>query len=82
MAKNCGFFDIQINNAPDTSLYLFDRDRQSMINLTLKLNLVRYLVPDRFKSDATDETATAFTFFDRATPIWAAGNRLFVGTLP
>lgn len=77
-----GFFDIQVNNAPDTSLYLFDRSRQSMINLTLKLNLVRYLVPDRSKSDATDETATAFTFFDRATPIWAAGNRLFVGTLP
>ena len=53
-----------------------------MINATLKMNLVRYIVPDRFRSDCGDEIATAFAFFDRATPVWAAGDRLFVGTLP
>ena len=77
-----GLFEIRVNDAPDSSLYLFDRDSQSMINATLKMNLVRYIVPDRFRSDCVDETATAFAFFDRATPVWAAGDRLFVGTLP
>lgn len=77
-----GLFSIRVNEAPDSSLYLFDRDSQSIVNVTLKLNLVRYIVPDRFRSDCVDEIATAFVFFDRSTPVWAAGDRLFVGTLP
>ncbi len=77
-----GLFALRSNEPPDASLYVFDSDSQSLINATYKLNLLRYLTPDRFSSDSSSESATAFTFFDRATVIWAAGDRLFIGTLP
>lgn len=79
---NRGLFELRGNDAPDASLYVFDSDSQSIINATYKLNLLRYLTPDRFTSDSSAESATAFAFFDRATVIWAAGDRLFIGTLP
>ena len=39
---------IKLNASPDTSLYLIDEQLQSVINISLKLNLVRYIVPNRF----------------------------------
>lgn len=74
--------EIGVNTMPDRSLYLFDRERLALVNVTLKLNLVRYLVPDRFAGDVDAVAGSAFTFFDRGTVVWAAADRLYVGTLP
>jgi hypothetical protein len=78
---NRNLFQMQMNSSPDNSLYMMDTTGQSILNATVKMNLVRNLVPDRFTSVGNRETPTAFGFLDPTKIVWAAGNMIFVGSI-
>lgn len=78
---NRHLFQVQMNSSPDNSLYMMDTTGQSILNATVKMNLVRNLVPDRFTSVGNGETPTAFGFLDPTKIVWAAGNMIFVGSI-
>lgn len=75
------FFQINMNRSPDTSIYLMDRENQSLLNTTIKLNLIRNLVPDRFEGDGDGKVVTAFGFISQFQVVWASQDQLFVGAL-
>jgi len=74
-------FQINMNRSPDTSIYLMDRENQSLLNTTIKLNLIRNLVPDRFEGDGDGKVVTAFGFIGQFQVVWASQDQLFVGAL-
>ncbi len=57
MRKN--MIQMKMNLSPDNSLYLIDEQRQSILNISVKLNLIRTLAPERFHSQGWDVTPTA-----------------------
>lgn len=73
---------IRMNASPDTSLYLMDEKRQSVINMTLKLNLIRYIVPDRFAGEGGGKIVTGFGLLNTSNIVWASGSDLYIGQMP
>ena len=73
---------IRMNTSPDTSLYMIDEKRQSVINMTLKLNLIRYIVPDRFNGEGGGKVVTGFSLLNASSILWASGSDLYIGLLP
>ncbi len=73
---------IKLNATPDTSLYLIDEHLQSIVNISLKLNLIRYIVPNRFSGEGAEKTITAFGFVNNSNIIWAAGSDIYIGAMP
>lgn len=76
------FFQIKLNTSPDISLYLMDRNLQSVVNASLKLNLVRYIVPDRAASDGVGKPVSGFGFVNNANLLWASEAELYNGAMP
>ncbi len=72
---------IRMNASPDTSLYLIDEKRQSIVNFTLKLNLIRYVVPDRFSGEGGEKMVTGFSLLNTNNVLWASGSDLYIGSL-
>ena len=78
-AKN--YFQLNMNVAPDTSLYLMDSETQSVLNFTLKMNLIKNSVPDRFDGEGSERKVSGFGFLDQFQMIWASGGQLYIGAL-
>lgn len=75
------YFQINMNMSPDTSLYLMDSHSQSVLNVTLKLNLIRNSVPDRFEGEGSDRSVTGFGFLDQFQLVWTSSDQIFIGAL-
>lgn len=76
------FSQIKINTSPDLSLYMVDQKLQSVVNASLKLNLVRYIVPDRAASEGAGKPVSGFGFLNQANLLWASGAELYNGPMP
>lgn len=74
---------LMINRSPDNSIYLMDEKLQTAINLSVKLNFVRYIVPDRNESDIPSAAkASAFGISGANKLIWAYNADIYVGNMP
>lgn len=77
------FKKIMVNNSPDNSIYIMDARLQSLLNLSVKGNFIRYIVPNR-SSEAVSRTsdATGFGITGQNRLLWAYRNDLYIGYMP
>ena len=69
------------NSSPDNSLYLMDTELQTVLNISMKLNFIRYIVPDRTNSDHPLRPLEAFGLSGKSMFFWAYGQEIFWGKL-
>ncbi len=76
------FSMIKANISPDNSIYVMDNKLQTILNLSLKMNLIRYITPNRDNNAGQGENVTAFTLFDTYNVLWASGENIYMGSIP
>lgn len=80
---NHNFKKIIVNNSPDNSIYIMDAKMQSILNLSVKSNYIRYIVPNRALDNmAQYSTATGFGINGQNRLLWAYDNALYIGNMP
>jgi len=81
--SNHHFRKILVNNSPDNSIYIMDSKLQTILNLSVKANFIRYIVPNRsFDEISQFSDATAFGIADRNRLLWGYKNNLYAGNMP
>ena len=80
---NHKFRKIFINNSPDNSIYIMDAKLQSVLNISVKSNYIRYIVPNRSLDNMSQySTATGFGINGENRLLWAYDNVLYIGNMP
>ena len=80
---NHNFKKIIVNNSPDNSIYIMDAKLQSVLNISVKSNYIRYIVPNRSLDNmAQYSTATGFGITGQNRLLWAYDNVLYIGNMP
>ena len=77
------FKKIMVNNSPDNSVYIMDARLQSLLNLSVKGNFIRYIVPNRSSEDVSQiADATGFGITGQNRLLWGYKNDLYIGYMP
>ena len=77
------FEKIMVNSSPDNSVYVMDARLQSLLNLSVKGNFIRYIVPNRSAEDISQiADATAFGITGQNRLLWGYKNDLYIGYMP
>ena len=77
------FSKILLNNSPDNSLYIMDAKLQTLLNLSVKGNFIRYIVPNRTIEDISQfALATGFGITGQNRLLWGYKNDLYIGNMP
>lgn len=80
---NHKFKKILVNSSPDNSIYIMDAKLQSVLNLSTKLNFIRYIVPNRTGEEISQfSEATAFGITGQNRLLWGYKNDLYIGNMP
>ena len=81
--ENHDFRKIILNSSPDNSIYIMDAKLQSVLNLSTKLNYIRYIVPNRTTEDISQySNATGFGITGQNRFLWGYRNDLYIGNMP
>lgn len=70
-----------VNSSPDNSIYLMDAKLQTLLNISVKGNFIRYIVPNRTSADLM-RTATGFGITGQNRLLWSYKNDLYLGNMP
>ena len=77
------FRKIMVNSSPDNSIYIMDSRLQSLLNLSVKGNFIRYIVPNRSSEDISQTAdATGFGITGQNRLLWGYKNDLYIGYMP
>ena len=76
------FRKIMVNSSPDNSIYIMDARLQSLLNLSVKGNFIRYIVPNRSSGEIHSADATGFGITGQNRLLWAYKNDLYIGYMP
>lgn len=77
------FKKIMMNSSPDNSIYLMDAKLQTLLNISVKGNFIRYIVPNRSGADISQSAAaTGFGITGQNRLLWAYKNDLYIGNMP
>ncbi len=77
------FSKIMINNSPDNSIYIMDPKLQSILNISVKGNFIRCIVPNRSGEEISQfSRATAFGITGQNRLLWGYRNNLYIGNMP
>lgn len=77
------FKKIMINSSPDNSIYLMDSKLQTLLNISVKGNFIRYIVPNRSSADLSQSaSATGFGITGQNRLLWSYKNDLYIGNMP
>ena len=77
------FKKIMVNNSPDNSIYIMDAGMQTLLNLSVKGNFIRYIVPNRSSEDVSQiAEATGFGITGQNRLLWGYRNELYIGNMP
>ena len=77
------FKKIMVNSSPDNSIYIMDSHLQSILNLSVKGNFIRYIVPNRTVEDISQiSDATGFGITGQNRLLWGYKNDLYIGNMP
>ena len=80
---NHKFKKILVNSSPDNSIYIMDAKLQTILNLSTKLNFIRYIVPNRAGEEISQfSEATAFGITGQNRLLWGYKNDLYIGNMP
>ena len=81
--KNHHFKKILVNTSPDNSIYIMDEKLQSVLNLSVKLNYIRYIVPNRSIDEISQYShATGFGITGQNRLLWSYQNDLYIANMP
>ena len=77
------FTRIFLNSSPDNSIYMADTEMQSVLNLSVKSNYIRYIVPNRSMDEISQYAqATGFGITGQNRLLWAYRSDLYIGNMP
>lgn len=77
------FKKIMVNSSPDNSIYLMDSKLMTLLNISVKGNYIRYIVPNRTSADlAQAASATGFGITGQNRLLWSYKNDLYIGNMP
>lgn len=77
------FSKIMVNNSPDNSIYIMDAKLQTILNLSVKGNYIRYIVPNRTVEDLSQYSlASGFGITGQNRLLWSYKNDLYIGNMP
>ena len=77
------FKKIITNSSPDNSIYIMDGRLQTILNLSVKGNFIRYIVPNRSSENLTQSAeATGFGITGQNRLLWSYKNDLYIGNMP
>ena len=77
------FSKIFLNSSPDNSIYLVDTKLQSVLNLSVKTNYVRYIIPNRSGDEISQfANASGFGIIGQNRLLWAYRSDLYIGNMP
>ena len=77
------FKKIFLNSSPDNSIYIMDAKLQSLLNLSTKMNFIRYIVPNRTSEEISQfSNATAFGITGQNRLLWGYKNDFYIGNMP
>lgn len=80
---NHRFKKIIINASPDNSIYIMDEKLQSVLNLSVKMNYIRYIVPNRSIDEISQYSiATGFGITGQNRLLWSYQNDLYTANIP
>ena len=80
---NHQFRKILLNNSPDNSIYIMDAKMQSVLNLSVKANFIRYIVPNRAYDEISQYSiASGFGITGQNRFLWGYQNDLYIGNMP
>lgn len=80
---NHRFKKIIINASPDNSIYIMDEKLQSVLNLSVKMNYIRYIVPNRSIDEISQYSiATGFGITGQNRLLWSYQNDLYTANMP
>ena len=80
---NHQFRKILVNNSPDNSVYIMDAKMQSILNLSVRGNFVRYIIPNRTLEEISHYSeATGFGITGQNRLLWAYKNDFYAGNMP
>ncbi len=81
--KNHHFKKILVNVSPDNSIYIMDEKLQSVLNLSVKLNYIRYIVPNRSIDEISQYSkASGFGITGQNRLLWSYQNDLYIANMP
>ncbi len=77
------FKKILMNASPDNSIYIMDARFQSLLNLSVKGNFIRYIVPNRDNEEISQYAyASGFGITGQNQLLWGFRNDLYIGNMP
>lgn len=80
---NHRFKKILVNNSPDNSVYIMDEKLQTVLNLSVKMNYIRYITPNRSLDEISQySNATGFGITGQNRLLWSYRNDLYIGNMP
>ena len=81
--QNHHFKKILVNSSPDNSIYIMDEKLQSVLNLSVKMNYIRYIVPNRNIDEISQYSkATGFGITGQNRLLWSYQNDLYIANMP
>ena len=81
--ENHRFKKILINTSPDNSIYIMDEKLQSVLNLSVKMNYIRYIVPNRSIDEISQYSkATGFGITGQNRLLWSYQNDMYIANMP